>query len=483
MRTIALIRFTSFTLMLAHIVLITLTHAATTPRPVGTIVDFTVNYPRHASRDRRHGRPLHGRRHLGEAGPGQTALSPGTSSTSTPPRCRTRSATPALDRRGLSPLDRLGGVLVDSVWRGALRRPVYRIALPLIFSRHSSGRRCPRRRPDVTTVTVRAADQRTGAQAGQFFNWRFLDGPGWTRANPYSLSAAPTDDTLRITVKHLGDGSTASRTCRSAPRSSSRTVWSHAPRRAHRPKVLLMGAGIRITPMRAPSRGASAGRRRRDRPPPDRHPRRPRPRRRDRPARRRARRPLCGGGGHRVPGRDTWLPAQAAHLSDVEASSTSFPTPPTARSTSAARRPGWTPPKSPPRPPACRPPPSTSSTSPTGTSTMRRITIWLMSTLSALVLLFQLPDLDQRQDEGRSPDARPGVVVLGVDRVLDRRVHGRRLVRRLDHVRRPGRRTTRRPAATRRRRTARPRTAPRATPRRPVRAAAGPAARSRATRS
>jgi predicted ferric reductase len=45
------------------------------------------------------------------------------------------------------------------------------------------------------------------ARAGQFFQWRFLDGPGWTRANPYSLSATPHGDQLRITVKNLGDGS------------------------------------------------------------------------------------------------------------------------------------------------------------------------------------------------------------------------------------------------------------------------------------
>jgi ferredoxin-NADP reductase len=39
--------------------------------------------------------------------------------------------------------------------------------------------------------------------AGQFLNWRFLTGPGWTRAHPYSLSAAPDGRSLRITVKAL----------------------------------------------------------------------------------------------------------------------------------------------------------------------------------------------------------------------------------------------------------------------------------------
>lgn len=44
-------------------------------------------------------------------------------------------------------------------------------------------------------------------RAGQFFQWRFLDGPGWMRAHPYSLSATPYGRGLRITVKNLGDGS------------------------------------------------------------------------------------------------------------------------------------------------------------------------------------------------------------------------------------------------------------------------------------
>ena len=46
-------------------------------------------------------------------------------------------------------------------------------------------------------------------EAGQFFTWRFLGRPGWTRANPYSLSAAPDGRSLRITVQAVGDGSAA----------------------------------------------------------------------------------------------------------------------------------------------------------------------------------------------------------------------------------------------------------------------------------
>jgi predicted ferric reductase len=62
--------------------------------------------------------------------------------------------------------------------------------------------------PGVTSVYLRGRHlHRLPVRAGQFFLWRFLDGPGWSRAHPYSLSAPPYGDLLRITVKDLGDGS------------------------------------------------------------------------------------------------------------------------------------------------------------------------------------------------------------------------------------------------------------------------------------
>src|SRR5215212_7586324 len=62
--------------------------------------------------------------------------------------------------------------------------------------------------PGVTSVYLRGHRlDRMPVRAGQFLLWRFLDGPGWSRAHPYSLSGPPTADRLRITVKDLGDGS------------------------------------------------------------------------------------------------------------------------------------------------------------------------------------------------------------------------------------------------------------------------------------
>jgi predicted ferric reductase len=91
---------------------------------------------------------------------------------------------------------------------------------------------------------------RLPARGGQFFFWRFLDGPGWTRAHPYSLSSAPTGDLLRITVKDLGDGSSRVAALRPGTR-----VLVEGPYGAltadHPGKALLIAAGVGITSMRA----------------------------------------------------------------------------------------------------------------------------------------------------------------------------------------------------------------------------------------
>jgi ferredoxin-NADP reductase len=91
-----------------------------------------------------------------------------------------------------------------------------------------------------------------GAEAGQFFRWRFLaEGLRWT-ATPYSLSAPPRPDRLRITVKALGGHSAAVSLLRPGTR-----VWAEGPygsltsgrRTAHR--SLLIAGGVGITPLRA----------------------------------------------------------------------------------------------------------------------------------------------------------------------------------------------------------------------------------------
>src|SRR3954470_366249 len=64
--------------------------------------------------------------------------------------------------------------------------------------------------PDTVSVVMagRRLD-RLPVFGGQFFQWRFLEPGMWWQAHPYSISAAPASNRLRITVKSLGDHSAA----------------------------------------------------------------------------------------------------------------------------------------------------------------------------------------------------------------------------------------------------------------------------------
>jgi predicted ferric reductase len=103
----------------------------------------------------------------------------------------------------------------------------------------------------VSVVMTGRRLDRLPVAAGQFFIWRFLDAPGWTRGHPYSLSAAPTHDTLRITVKDLGDASRGLSHVRPGTRAAIEGPYGrlHAGARSRR-KVLLLAGGIGVTPLR-----------------------------------------------------------------------------------------------------------------------------------------------------------------------------------------------------------------------------------------
>jgi predicted ferric reductase len=93
-------------------------------------------------------------------------------------------------------------------------------------------------------------------EAGQFLSFRFLAGPGWSRTHPYSLSAAPDGRSLRITVKELGDGSRAVGRLRAGTRVLVEGPYGRLSGRARtRRHVALIGAGVGITPLRALAEG------------------------------------------------------------------------------------------------------------------------------------------------------------------------------------------------------------------------------------
>ena len=107
--------------------------------------------------------------------------------------------------------------------------------------------------PGVVSLRIsgRGLD-RLKADSGQFFLWRFLARDSWWASHPFSLSAAPTNDSLRITVKALGDFSGKIRRVRPGTRVVAEGpfgTFTELVRR--REKVVLIAGGIGITPIRA----------------------------------------------------------------------------------------------------------------------------------------------------------------------------------------------------------------------------------------
>lgn len=324
-RTHRLVGFTSFNLLWAHIVLITLGYAAASTLGLwGTIVDFVLNYPGML---------------LAVGGTVALCLVVVTSVRKARRRLRYESwhlihlygylgAGLALPHQLWTGQEFLASTASTVFWwtlyaACAAAVLVFRVGLPLWRSLRSPLRvvAVHEEAPGVTSVVVGGPGVAAlRPAAGQFFQWRFLDGPGWTRANPYSLSAAPDGRHLRVTAAHVGDGTQRLAALRPGTRVLVEGPYGrlHAGVRTRR-KVLLMGAGIGITPIRALLEEL------------DQDPG-------DVVVIHRASTPdqlvlgqelvelaTARGAryvtvqGHRVPGRDSWLPAAAAHLTDAAA--------------------------------------------------------------------------------------------------------------------------------------------------------------------
>jgi predicted ferric reductase len=324
-RTHRLAGFTSFHLMLAHIVLTTLGYAASTQLGIwGTLVDFVLNYP---------GMLL--------AVAGTIALTMVVVTSIRKARSRLRYETwhllhlyaylgvgLALPHQLWTGQDFVGNLAGTVFWWTLYAVAAgcvlgFRVILPLVRSRRHQlvVDEVRRETLGVTSVVVSGRDlDRLGARAGQYLHWRFLDRPGWTRAHPFSLSAAPDGNRLRITAVHVGDGSTGLDTLKPGSRVLVEGPYGrlHDGVRAGE-KVLLMASGIGVTPMRALLEGL---------------PQRPgdvvllyrvhsgadvlfREELAKLALERGAR--VITVPGPRIRGRDSWLPASAAHLGDVEA--------------------------------------------------------------------------------------------------------------------------------------------------------------------
>jgi predicted ferric reductase len=105
----------------------------------------------------------------------------------------------------------------------------------------------------VTTVTIagRGLD-RARIEPGQYFRWRFLSRGRWWSGNPYSLSAPPTEQRLRITAKSLGDHSTGLADLAPGTRVVVEGPYGALTARAARAEgAVMIAGGIGITPLRA----------------------------------------------------------------------------------------------------------------------------------------------------------------------------------------------------------------------------------------
>jgi predicted ferric reductase len=106
--------------------------------------------------------------------------------------------------------------------------------------------------PGIISLYITGRDlHKLGAEPGQFFRWRFLTRDLWWQSHPYSLSAMPRGDLMRITVKALGDHSAALGSIPPGTR-----VIAEGPYGAFTPalsnrRVLLIAGGVGITPIRA----------------------------------------------------------------------------------------------------------------------------------------------------------------------------------------------------------------------------------------
>jgi len=136
---------------------------------------------------------------------------------------------------------------------------VFRLGLPLVHNwRH--GLRVAsvvREGPSLVSVHITGRGlHRLSGHAGRFFIWRFLGLPGWTRAHPYSLSAAPGPHGLRITVQTVGDGSAALATLRPGSRVLIEGPYGRLSDRARtRHRIALIGAGVGLAPLRSLAEG------------------------------------------------------------------------------------------------------------------------------------------------------------------------------------------------------------------------------------
>ncbi|WLW58562.1 ferric reductase-like transmembrane domain-containing protein [Streptomyces sp. YU58] len=133
----------------------------------------------------------------------------------------------------------LTGRVVMPLWRNAYHRFTVAAVVPESDSVVS------------VYVTGRHLDK-LPARAGQFCIWRFPGHNHWWSANPFSLSAAPGPQGLRLTAKAVGSTSAGLRNIPTGTRAFVEGPYgAFTSLHRTRPGALLIAGGVGITPVRA----------------------------------------------------------------------------------------------------------------------------------------------------------------------------------------------------------------------------------------
>lgn len=130
---------------------------------------------------------------------------------------------------------------------------VWRIAVPLLRSWRHAVRVERVERDGDRGITVRMTGRDLAAlraEPGQFFVWRFLDGPGWTRGHPFSLSADPAGGQLVVSARITGDGTRRMASLRPGTRVIIEGPYgTMTGDRRQGEKLLMFGAGAGVAPL------------------------------------------------------------------------------------------------------------------------------------------------------------------------------------------------------------------------------------------
>jgi predicted ferric reductase len=151
------------------------------------------------------------------------------------------------------PLTRVAWVLLWIATAGLVI--AYRFGLPIVRSlRHRLV--VSELRPEgggVTSVILRGRHlEKLAVSGGQFFEWRFLTRGMWWQAHPFSLSARPSPPHLRLTVKAVGDFTTAVARLRPGTRVAIEGPYGAFTAHARaRKKVAFIAGGIGVTAVRS----------------------------------------------------------------------------------------------------------------------------------------------------------------------------------------------------------------------------------------